>query len=106
MTETLRNWWEGMDAAAKASRALLALLVLLFGGVVGAGRFYEIPARLDSQDARLSGVERTITEMQEAQAQRDRMQFCRWQAQDEGVNPAICRRLVPGAEQFQLPEPQ
>lgn len=78
----LRNWWDALPALEKAIRAAIGLGLLVGSAVFFLSGYVSLPARVTTVESDLSILTRVA--------------FCRWQAEDEGLDPSICRRLMPG----------
>lgn len=82
--------------------ALAAFVVTISGGVAWAGGETR-PAVPDSTEARLRTVELRVDTLSARMDRRDGVQFCRWRAQDSGIDPRLCWDLLPNAAEFDPP---
>ena len=57
MVESTRTWWGELNRIEKSLRAGLALIVVLWGFLVGFDRIYQTPARLDRAELRITTLE-------------------------------------------------
>lgn len=81
----VRAWWRELPRAERVVRAVIGLLVLLYGGVLGFDRIYKGPARLDAAESRLDAHEAAIRDLQ-SQSPRTTYLFCVDLA-DRGLTP-------------------
>jgi hypothetical protein len=52
---------------------------------------------------RLSRVELRVDTLASRMNRRDGVQFCRWRAEDRGMDPRVCWDLLPDAAEFDPP---
>lgn len=71
----VQAWWRELPRVERLIRAVLGLLVLLYGGVLGFDRIYKGPVRLDAAELRLDEHEAAIRDLQ-MQSPRTTYLFC------------------------------
>lgn len=59
----VRKWWTDLPGVEKWTRAVLGLLVLLYGGVLGFDRVYRVPERVDAHEARIGALEGDVGDL-------------------------------------------
>lgn len=86
---TAPRWWVALPSLWKAVSAAIGL-----GGLVGATVAFTLPIIAAPSD--ISAVEVRVGALEVDLTSFTTVAFCRWQAEDEGMDPSICRRLMPG----------
>lgn len=70
----VRAWWRELPRVERVARAILGLLVLLYGGVLGFDRIYKGPARLDAAESTLIRHDSAIVSIQRVVGEQTRTQ--------------------------------
>lgn len=90
--ERFRLWWAGLTEIQRIHRSVQTFFVsaaaALSAWVVLSG-FIALPATVKDNTARINELERGL-----------RYVICRAVAQDEGVNPSICRKILVKPEEY------
>lgn len=55
--KSVSAWWTALPTLEKGAKAAFGLAVILWGGVVGFSRYYQLPARQDATEARVGALE-------------------------------------------------
>ena len=86
---TAPRWWTALPNLWKVTSAALGLGGLVAASVAFAIPIVAAPGHVDEIEVRVGALEVDLTSF-------TTVAFCRWQAEDEGLDPSVCRRLMPG----------